>query len=227
MPIIHTAPDLGSIAPLIAQRSSEICGKERWDKHKETVYLFWDSLSRYFDTVKAPELKIYQDGLMASGELGRKIIEEGAARGSKNHQIVLKLIQRDGEIRKTEDVSLLKKEYDYILRLAQTKSPFEKGLVYFGYKRDKYRLLEERDKFVANTINETLKEGEFGVLFIGVYHDVPHRLASDIIVREVKEREKVKAYFEELLHGRDDDRFNQLAEYLASPVIIAEETSMS
>lgn len=223
MPIIHSLPDLGSIAPLIDQRSSEICGKERWHKHKETVALLWDSLSRYFDGVKAAKLKIYQDGLMASGELGRKIIEEGAAKGSKNHQIVLKLIQRGGEIRKTEDISLLKEEYEYILKLAQTKSPYEKGLAYLGYKRDKERLLEERDKFVADTINETLEEGELGVLFMGVYHEVLPRLSRDIEVQEVKERGKVKAYFEELLHGRDENRFNQLAEYLASPVVIAEE----
>lgn len=218
MPIIHSAPDLGSIAPVIDQRSSEICGKEWWHRHKETVSLFWDSLSLYFDRLKAPELKVYQDGLMASGELGRKIIEEGAAKGSMNHQIVLKLIERGGEIRKTEDISLLKEEYEYVLKLAQTKSPFEKGLAYIGYKRYKEGLLEERDKFVASTINETLKEGELGVLFIGVYHEVLPRLSGDIRVHEVKKREKVKAYFEEFLHGSDDDRFNQLADYLASPV---------
>lgn len=195
-----------------------MCGKERWDKHKETVSGFWDSIANFFGRLSASNLKIYQDGLMIDGALGKKIIEEGASKGSKNHEIVLKLMEKGAKIMKTEDLSLLKEEYNSIIKLSETKSFLEKMLVYIGYKLRKNPLMEKRDKFIAERINETLKDGEVGVLFVGAYHNVLPRVSKDIMVYELKERSKVKAYFDELVWGKDEKRFNQLAEYLTSPV---------
>jgi len=217
VPIIHMESDMGGVASTLDGKSALLCGERRWAKHKETVTKFWENLTHYFDSLDATNLKIYQDGLLADGELGRRIIEEGARRGSINHQLILKLVKRGAEIRKTEDPSLLKKEYKYITKLAQSKSAVEKAQVYVGYKLRKGRLMEERDRFIAGTINETLKEGEVGVLFIGSYHDVVPYLSKDIAVEQVKERERVNAYFEELTSRRDDKRFEQLAKYLTSP----------
>ena len=72
----------------------------------------------------------------------------------------------------------------------------------------------KRDKFIAATINQTLKEEEIGVLFIGAHHDVRTHLAEDIAVEEVKNREKVRDYFKMLISGKDEERFDQLAKYL-------------
>lgn len=218
MPIIHVRPDLGSLAPVIDKRSSDLYGERRWRKHKDTVSLFWDAIADYFYRLEVSNLKIYQDGLMANGQVGQRIIEEGAKRGSKNHEIVLMLMEKGGEIRKTEDVSLLKEEYDRLIKLAQTKSPLERALIYIGYKLRKDRLMKERDEFIAKRINETLQDGETGVLFMGAYHDVLPRLSKDILVEEVKEQKRVKAYFDELIRGRDELRFDQLAKYLAAPI---------
>lgn len=220
VPIIHMEPDLGSIASDLSGISSRIYGEERWNKHKQTVSDFWDSIANYFDSLPVASLKIYQDGLMTDGELGLKIIEEGAKRGSKNHEIVLKLIRKGAEIRKTEDPSLLKEEYEYIIKLSQSKSFLERGLAYLQYKMHKARLTEERDKFIAKTINETLQEGEVAVLFLGAYHNVLPWLSQDILVEEVKEHKKVKAYFEELIRGKNKNKFGELAKYLASPVTL-------
>lgn len=219
IPIIHTEFDMGSVASAVEGKSASLCGEERWAKHKEVVAKFWQGLTHYFDSLEATNLKIYQDGLPADGELGRRIIEEGARRGSKNHELILNLIQRGAEIRRTEDPSLLKEEYKYITKLAQSKSAAQKALAYAGYKLRKGRLMEERDKFVAKTIDETLKEGETGVLFMGSYHNVAPYLPRDIVVEEVKEREKINTYFKELISKGDGKRFEQLAEYLASPSI--------
>jgi len=217
VPIIHTEPDLGSVGAGINRVSSIICGEERWNRHKQTVSDFWNSIADYVDLLGDINLKIYQDGLMADGELGLKIIEEGAKGGSKNHEIVLKLIKKGGEIRKTEDPSLLKEEYGHILKLSQSKSFLEKGLAYLQYKMRKTRLMEERDKFIARNINETLQDGETAILFIGAYHNVFPRLSKDILVKEVKEQDKVKAYFDELIQGKDKNEFEKLAQYLISP----------
>lgn len=214
VPIIHIDSDLGSIAPTIDKRSAEICGRERWEKHKQIVTTFWNEIEEYFKKLDPTNLKIYQDGLMADGELGQKIIEEGAKRESKNYQVVLDLVERGGEIRKTEDVELLKEEYGRILKLAQTKSPWEKTTAHIGYRSQGDKLMDKRDRFIAKTINETLKGEEAGVLFMGAFHDVITHLADDIAVEEVKKREKVRDYFKMLTSGGDEEKFNELAEYL-------------
>jgi hypothetical protein len=218
VPIIHMEADLGSIAATIDNTSAALCGEERWTRHKEIVSEFWDRVKDFLDRLDSASLKIYQDGLPADGALGRTIIEEGAKRGSKNHQIILGLIEKGAEIRKTEDVPLLKEEYERIIRLAQAKSLASRIPAYIGYKLHKGRLMAKRDRFIARTINETLSEGETGILFIGAYHDVLSRLAGDIAVKQLKEQEKVTAYFKGLISGKDEEGFQQLAEYLVSPV---------
>lgn len=210
--------DLGSIAPSVDKRSATICGKMRWEKHKLIVATFWDQIEEYFNQLDSGNLKIYQDGLITDGALGKKIIGEGARKGSRNYQIVFDLIKRGAEIRKTEDVALLKEEYNRMLKLAQTKSPLEKTTANIGYGLHKDRLMEKRDQFIAGTINETLKEEEKGVLFIGAFHDVFPYLAKDVSVEEVKYREKVRDYFKMLISGGDEEKFDELAEYLVSKV---------
>jgi len=219
VPIVHMGPDLGSAATTIDKTSASFCGEERWAKHKETVAQFWANIADYFAGVDATNLKIYQDGLPADGEIGKKIIEESAKRGSKNYQIILDLIKKGAEIRKTEDPALLKEEYESITKLAQAKSPADKTRDRANYKVQRNRLTKERDKFVAKTIDRTLKEGEMGVLLMGSYHNILPHLPKDIVVEQVKDREKINAYFEELISGKSEKRLEQLAEYLISPYV--------
>ena len=207
-------PDLGSEAAAIDSKSASLFGEERWAKHKETIARFWERIADYFATVDTSTLKIYQDGLPADGALGRKIIEEAAKRGSKNHRIILSLMTRGAEIRKTEDPSLLKEEYEHISGLTRSTSAVEKTIAYARYKLRKNQLTKERDKFVAKTIDETLKDGETGVLFMGSHHNIFPYLPKDIVVKQLKNREKINAYFRELVSGGDGERFEQLAKYL-------------
>jgi len=216
IPIIHVDADLGSMAGAMNRRSVEICGKEQWERHKEIVTLFWHKVSDYFTKLDAGDLEIYQDGLLADGELGRRIIEEGAGRGSPNYQIVLDLITRGARIRKTEDVELLKKELHRILQLAQTDPKQEENAAAMQNRLDGERLMEERDRFVAKTINKTLKDREVGVLFMGAFHNVLSHLADDIEIVEVKSSKKVKEYFKSVISGGDRKIFEQLARYMVS-----------
>ncbi|GEM_PF-2847413 len=52
---------------------------------------------------------------------------------------------------------------------------------------------------------------------MGSYHNIFPYLFKDIIVKQVKEREKINAYFKELVLGTDGKRFEQLTQYLTSP----------
>lgn len=223
MPVIHTEPDLGSVAPEIEALSRRIYGEARWNQHRETVARFWNAISDYFDSLDVSGFKIYQDGLLADGELGLKIIREGAARGSRNYEIVLKMVEKGAEIKKTEDVTLLKEEYERIVKLSQSKSFLGMGLAYLQYKMRKNHLTKERDSFIARMINGTLREGEEAVLFIGAFHEVGSLLSQDIVVKEIKAREKVRAYFEELIGGKDEERFAVLSAYLAAPVTLVDD----
>lgn len=222
IPIIHTESDLGSAGLTIGRISSSFYGAKRWDRHKTAVYEFWQRVLDYVNTIDANNLKVYQDGLLVDGELGRKIIEEGARKGSKNYEIVLDLIKRGAGIRVTEDAALLKEEYEHISKVTHAESPAERTAALNEYELRKDPLTKERDKFVAKTINETLGEGEVGILFIGAHHDVLPHLAPDIVVKQIKDQEKMRAYFKELMHEKNEERFEQLARYIAAPIICAE-----
>ena len=219
VPIIHMESDLGEMASAIDRQSASLCGEERWAKHKETVAKFWDNIAGYFAAVDTANLKIYQDGLPVDGELGRRIIEQAAKRGSKNHQIILSLIERGAEIRKTEDPALLKAEYENITGLIQSKSDSEKTKAYANYELQRDKLTKQRDKFVAKIIGESLKEGETGVLFMGSYHNISLYLPKDIMVEQLKERKRVNAYFKEMVSRGEGKSLEQLAEYLVAPCV--------
>ena len=218
LPMIHTSADLGSVASELDRRGIKFCGEEKWKKHKETVDGFWRVVSEYADSLDAGNLKIYQDGLMADGEMGMKIVEESAKKGSRNYKIVLKLVEKGAKIIKTEDVSLLKKEFNYIVGMTKEKSSIKRFIAALKYRMKKKKLLQERDRFIAKTINETLMYGEVGILFLGAYHNVLDKLSVDIAVEQLKDRSKVEEYQKLLSYRRTGARFEELTEYLISPI---------
>ena len=218
IPMIHTSADLGSVASELDKRCVKLCGEERWNKHKEAVDGFWKAVSECVNSIDATNLKVYQDGLLADGEMGLKIVEETVKKGSKNYEIVLDLIKKGAKIQKTEDAGLLKKEYKYLLGMTKEKSSLKRFTAALKYRLKKKKLIEERDTFIAKTINETLKEDEIGILFLGAYHNVLDKLSDDIRVDRLKDRNKIEEYQKLLPYRRKEERFNQLAEYLVSPI---------
>ncbi len=218
IPIIHTDSDMGSLASALDQSTAAVCGEERWEMHKATASEFWQAVSDYLETLDARNLKIYQDGFVSEGDLGKKIIDEGVRRGSKNYEIILNLLNGGAQLVSTESMALLQEEYGHVSQIVRAETASEKSLAYKEYESRKDQLIKERDSFIAGTINETLKDGETGLLFMGAYHDVVPHLAKDIVVEQIKEREKVKAYFDELMYGRDERNFEHLTSCLTSPV---------
>lgn len=97
-----------------------------------------------------------------------------------------KLIEKGAVLVKTENLALVKQEYNHIARIARAKSPEEKEVWTLRYKLAQGKLLEQRDDFIAKRINETLGDGETGILFIGAQHKVSSRLPDDIEVVMVK-----------------------------------------
>ena len=186
VPILHMSADMGSLASTLDETAKAELGQEVWQKHKGAVSSFWDSIGPFFDALDVKGFKIYQDGMVANGADGLRIIKEGISQGSKNFEIIGKLLERGVVLVKTEDPSLLKQEYAYIAKIAHSKSPKEKEVWALRYKVAQGRLLRQRDDFIAKRIKGTLGEGETGILFIGAYHDILSRLPEDIQVVRVK-----------------------------------------
>jgi len=221
VPVIHTSADLGSIAGDVTKRGIAGVGEEIWARHGNTVDGFWDAISKYFGSVDVTGMKIYQDGMVADGEVGRRIVEDTANAGSKNYQLVAKLLERGAVLVKTEDFKLVKREYYMLLGVTLAKTVVQKIIALIRYKLVKGILLKKRDAFIAARIDETLGSGEKGILFIGAIHNVKEKLHNSIHVREIKDQEKVRKYQNLLLfHKKHKDQFDRLGEYLISDVAL-------
>jgi hypothetical protein len=219
VPIIHTSADLGSVAGAVAERGIAALGEETWMRHRETVCGFWRAISDYFDHLDVTGMSIYQDGMVAEGDLGRRIAEDTAAAGSLNYQLVLRLLDRGAFLVKTEDFGLVKQEYDRLIAIIRAKSLMSKIVAIARYKLVQTVLLRRRDAFIARRIAETLGPDQTGILFIGALHSVRNWLASDMQVEEVKDQQKVRDYQRLLpLHSSRSQQFADLGRYLITQV---------
>ena len=218
VPIIHTSADLGSLAKDVTKRGVADLGTEAWREHQKTVEGFWYALSLYFNYgVDEWRLKIYQDGMVAEGEIGAKIVEEGLRSGSKNYELVARLLKQGAILVKTEDFKLVKEELDRLVALTQAKSIAHKLIAFIKYKLVKDRLLDKRDKFIAKKIDESLRQDETGIIFIGAYHNIKKRLPVSIRVGEIKDARIVKEYQMLLpFYQKHKERFEELSRYLIS-----------
>jgi len=219
VPVIHSSADLGSMAKDISKRGIRDLGEEIWTKHRKTVDGFWDTISEYFDSIDVNGMKIYQDGMIADGEVGLRIVEETAKAGSKNYQLASRLLERGASLVKTEDFKLVKEEYDRLLAITQAKSKIWKIIALIKYRLAKATLLNKRDIFIAKRIDQTLEPGQKGIIFIGAYHGLKNRLPKNVHVTEVKDIQKVRRY-QSLLpyHNRYKEQFDKLGAYLVSEI---------
>jgi hypothetical protein len=223
VPIIHTEADLGSIGEEVARRGVREYGEALWKSYEETVLSFWDAVADYFDSIEAAGLRIYQDGMVAQGELGLTIVNEAVKTGSRNYQIIAELIRKGAILEKTEDLALVKEERDWILRITQAKNRAQKFDAALKYKHAKNTLLEKRDKFIATQINGSLLQGERGVLFIGAYHNVRKWLHKDVHVEELKSPDRVREYQKLLPFYRNNrERVEKLRIYLTERCLLKE-----
>ncbi len=180
--IVHTPFDMGSAKDGLEREGIAKIGKQRWEENLRRIEHFWSEVDKEVESLATePEkLRIYQDGLPCAGELGERIVRETAAKGSRNYLIIQRLMDRGAKIEATESPELLKQEYSYIRALLEAKTEEEKKLAETRYIQVKDKLLEDRDVFIARSIDSTLKDGETGILFIGASHNVLPKISKDI-----------------------------------------------
>jgi hypothetical protein len=178
VPIIHTGVEMGSMYGTLKDEYIRRFGTQKWEEHNRIIEDFWQGIrNKIFDlNLDHPNTRLYQDGLPVCGK-EMDLVQELVRMGSRNHQILMELIQLGAKIEGTEDPKLLLEEYDY---LKKASADLDKKQVKRRFQRLAKSILEKRDLYIGQRIDKTLREGETGLLFIGITHKVNEKLPKDI-----------------------------------------------
>ncbi len=176
VPIIHTEVDMGSLAEPLKKEYIQKYGARKWNQHLKKINDLWAGIEAHLlqNNLCCHKVKVYQDGLPVCGK-ELQIVRDIASRGGRNHQLLLKLIEKGATLVGTEDPALLMKEYQMIKDAAARKDS-EEG------KAGHRNFMAERDAFIARRIDETLHNGETAILFLGMLHKVDNKLPPDVVV---------------------------------------------
>jgi hypothetical protein len=184
IPIIHTQADMGALKDQIKTASLRKLGLTGWKRKMTLIEQYWTEIEKKVDqlNLQLDRVKIYQDALPVSGK-EIEIVEELASAGSRNHQLLLRLRKDGAEIMGTESLEYLLEEYHAAKSMLGSKAQNTHGDEEMGSDS----ILDKRDKFIAARINETLRPGNIGILFIGALHRVEPLLDRDIeIIRPLQ-----------------------------------------
>jgi len=181
-PIFHTQADMGALRESVVQATLEKVGRPGLSRKTAAIDKVWteiegaiDALALSFDRVR-----LYQDGLPECGREA-EIVTELARAGSRNHQLLLGLMARGAVLMGTESGDLLVQEHQLARQSLTTRPPRAAGVAAQRRALNE-ALLKRRDQFMAQRINDTLKDGETGILFLGMLHSVVRYLQPDVKV---------------------------------------------
>ena len=180
IPIIHTAADMGTLAPSIRGKKLSLLGRQGLAHNAAAVEKIWQEIEGVASRlpVVPGTVRIYQDGLPICPH-EQEIVTELAGSGSRNHKLLLQLESRGARVMGTESPELLVEEY----QLARAALASGAALADGSQQRQLCdTVLEKRDRFIADRINVTLGDGETGILFIGLLHSLSQFLDPDIRV---------------------------------------------
>ena len=184
IPIIHSQSDLGSVGEPLRQLYVRRTSHEDWDRHIQTVDDAWERIRQAIERMDLDygAVRVYQDGLpQCDHELD--IVKDLAASGSQNHRILLDLAAKGATIVGTESPALLLEEYE-LVQQALARLATDEADALTGEHQELSKLgLERRDRFIAGRVNETLKAGEVGLIFLGLLHRLERFLPPDIEMR--------------------------------------------
>jgi hypothetical protein len=188
VPIVHSEADLGAMSELVRDLHIRRMGRAAWNRHVQTIHRMWEDARAKIEKLGLDygKVRLYQDGLPKSGHEER-IVADLARTGSQNHRLLLELMGRGARLTGTESPDLLLEEYEMARQmLASAKSG---GGQTAGPVRSQLskRLLEKRDRYIAEQIGRTLALEETGLVFLGMLHSLGAFLPSDIQMVRLEE----------------------------------------
>jgi hypothetical protein len=183
IPIIHTQADMGALSEAIQRLKVKKLGRKGWERNVNLVNKLWTQIELAIESLALPydRLRLYQDGLPVCGR-EVEIVAELEKAGSRNHRLLHRLREKGATIMGTESSELLVEEYQL------SKQDFACGKPEFATREEPRRkalrdsLLKRRNKYIAGRINETLRAGETGLIFLGMLHSLGSWLDKDIRV---------------------------------------------
>jgi hypothetical protein len=183
IPIIHTEADMGTLAPSIRRVTIRKLGRHRWRRNVKVIGQMWADIRSAVAAWKLPweNVRLYQDGLPRCGREAQ-IVEQLAAAGSPNHQLLIELIKKGATLVGTESPDLLVKEYRQVQGLLAAQHASNGDKIRSHDAVQSRSLLRQRDRYIAARINASLRPGETGILFLGMLHSLAPYLAEDIQV---------------------------------------------
>lgn len=183
IPIVHSQSDMGSFSESIRKITLQKLGARVWHRKVKEIDRFWatveDTLHRL--PLIYEQTRLYEDGIPVCGrELD--IVKELAEKGSLNHQLLVRLIEKGATIMGTESPELLIEEYQLTHLMLESGDLGEANRIEVMQKGARDLLLAKRDAFIAARIDQTLLAGETGILFMGMLHNLAGCLPADIQV---------------------------------------------
>lgn len=181
IPIIHSRADLGVFgeqvrrATLLKQGVSALRRKENLiERHWEQIEKAIASRGLFF-----PKVRLYQDGLPVCGR-EVEIVQELAKGGSRNCQLLLRLMGQGAALMGTESPELVVQEYELHKTILNEESAGRTPAARARRQTRSDALIRQRDQYIAGRIQESLGEGETGILFLGAFHSLGQFLPPDI-----------------------------------------------
>ena len=189
VPIVHGQTDLGPIRERVHQAYIAKGGEQAWHASRKAVAEFWNAVENVMDSISLDfrKVRLYQDGLPVCGQEAR-LVRDLAEQGGANYRILQKLCSRGAAIEGTEDPDLLRREFELMMTGSTAGGT---GGADDPASRDNAaifrNLLQDRDRFIAQRIDATLRQGEIGILFLGALHGVVAMLPPTIEVLSLSE----------------------------------------
>ncbi len=121
IPIIHTQSDMGTLSESIEKVTLQKLGERTWRRKHNLIERFWSGIEDTIDTLSLSyaQTRVYQDGLpVCDKEI--EIVTEIAKKGSTNHRLLIRLMEKGATIMGTESAELLIEEYHQIKKILES-----------------------------------------------------------------------------------------------------------
>jgi hypothetical protein len=183
IPIVHTEADMGTLDESVKRATLRKSGRAALMRKAHALQKLWGEIEQVIDEsdLSYHKVRLYQDGLPVCGREA-DIVNELARQGSRNHCLLLSLMERGATIMGTESADLLVQEYERCKQLFGSEKGGHRGKMTRSQKAEGLLLVEKRDRYAAGRINSTLGHGETGILFMGMLHSLEEFLDDDIRV---------------------------------------------
>ena len=173
-PILHSMEDLGQFKEIVRRASIEKSGLKSVEQKAAAISQLWRNIEKSIQDLSLTGriVRLYQDGLALCGK-EKEIVKDMVKQRSANYLLLSKLMAKGMILMGTESPALLLKEYEAAKR--QLKN--QRNVLNEAYDQN---LLEQRDQFIADRIDQTLNDKETGIVFLGVLHNLEKYLKPDI-----------------------------------------------